>query len=128
MMERTSCFFSSTLSETASLAAVRRVVAPALVWPFAISGGSCQRAADRGGRRERWLTLVALFGSSGHGALDALGGLVDGVPGEQVSNGVQATTKEVRGRRGSGSLDCFHFGLRRGDRYECVYLVSCFCV
>ena len=38
MTERlTSCFFSSILSETASLAAVARVVALASVWPFAIS-------------------------------------------------------------------------------------------
>lgn len=33
----TSCFFSSTLSCIASLAAVRRVLALASVWPFAIS-------------------------------------------------------------------------------------------
>ena len=39
----TSCFFSSTLSETASLAAVRRVVALASVWPLAISVNRCQR-------------------------------------------------------------------------------------
>ena len=30
------------------------------------------------------LTLVALLGSSGHGALDRLGGLVDGVPNRQL--------------------------------------------
>lgn len=80
MNRLTLCFFSSNLSEAASLAAVRRVVAFALVWPFATSGrsvsalGRCKRG--RGGEG----TFVALLGCSGRGALDGLGGLVNGVP------------------------------------------------
>ena len=50
--KRTSCFFSSTLSETASLAAVARVDRPASVLPFAISGaGLAELRMERGGRK-----------------------------------------------------------------------------
>ena len=47
-MLHTLCFDSSILSLTASLAAVMRVLAPALVWPFAISddGVSVQQAIE----------------------------------------------------------------------------------
>ena len=48
-MSHTLCFDSSILSLTASLAAVMRVLAPALVWPFAISDEcvSAQQAIER---------------------------------------------------------------------------------
>lgn len=34
------------------------------------------------GGRERGVTLVAFLGGTGNGALDGLGGLVDGIPGD----------------------------------------------
>ena len=37
------------------------------------------------------LTLVPLLGSSGHGALDSLGGLVDGVPGRRLDQQIVET-------------------------------------
>lgn len=42
-------------------------------------------ATSRGNRSKRLkLTLVTLLGSSRHGTLDRLGGLVDSVPGNQA--------------------------------------------
>lgn len=57
------------------------------------------------------LTLVALLGCSGHGTLDGLAGLVDGVPGRENRSGNGILERGVRGRWGRwgrGLLDCVH--------------------
>ena len=64
--KHTSCFFSSTLSETASLVASRRVPTPASVWPFAISRieDTCHSLGQRGsGGRERGKERLPLLPS-----------------------------------------------------------------
>ena len=113
---RTSCFFSSTLSEAASLAAERRVVALASVWPFATSkvGGGVVLVFEvrRGGREEEGRerdTFVAFFRSTRQCALGALGDLVDGVPVERLFS--KTAMEGQAGYGGAGnSPDCLHCG------------------
>lgn len=75
----TSCFFSSTLSPTASLAADARVLRLASL-SLATSNVATLMEGFLARERDQELTLVAFFGGGGCATLNGLGDLVGGVP------------------------------------------------